>query len=105
MTNGIGWSLVTRSKDWQWSAFVRWITIALVYAEQKDITQHNAIRMPAVELLGPNFFPMFGDLIHSVGNYGEIFMRTLGDPFNVTRRGRNKLNVHGGPQLVPLALS
>ena len=105
MNDGIGLSLVTRETDWQWSAFVRWITIALVYAEQKDITQHNAIRMPAVELLGPNFFPMFGDLIHSVGNYGEIFSRALGDPYNISRRGRNKLNVDGGPQLVPMKLT
>ena len=102
MNDGIGLSLVTRETDWQWSAFVHWITIALVYAEHVDITQNNALQMPLVELLGPNFLRMFQYLIFSVGNYGEIFARTLGDPYNVTRVGRNQLNVDGGPQLVPM---
>ena len=76
--------------------------MAFVYAEQHGITRGDAIDLPVVELFGIDFLQMFRTAVLAVGNYGEMFNRTLQEPYGILRQGRNLLNGDGGPQLVPL---
>ena len=99
-STGTGLSVVTHPHDWQWSAFVRWIVMSLIYAEKEGITQARGSDMPVVELFGMDFLQMFQNAVRVVGNYGEVYNRTLQEPYQIVRRGRNLLNVDRGPQLI-----
>ena len=103
---------LTRSDDPFWSAVVDWTVQALIQAEQLGITQANLPDMLKSEdiviqrLLGTNrgWAQFIGlndswaaDIIVTVGNYGEIFERTLGanSPMRL-RRGVNRIWTEGG---------
>ena len=91
--------MATRSTDNTWSSFVYWTLTALVYAEENGIDSTMAIEMPPVSLFGESLFQCFRDSIAGVGNYGEIYNRTIGT--SVPRLGANLLNVAPyGPQQV-----
>lgn len=94
--------LATRQDDHQWTAFVDWTVAATVLAEERNVTQRTFHDMPQVNLFGPTFTRMFRSIILAVGNYQEIYDRTL-EPF-VTRGGRNLINAgpHYGPQVYAL---
>lgn len=94
--------LATRQDDPQWSSFVYWSAISLVFAEDRGITQRLSPQMPEVNLFGPQFQFMFRDAVHSVGNHGQIYDRDVAR--YVTRDGRNMLNAikSPGPQLYVL---
>jgi general L-amino acid transport system substrate-binding protein len=94
---------VTRRGDEQWTAVVRWTLNALILAEELGVTQANVddltegARDPRVRrLLGAEgeFGPRLGlsrtwaaDAVEGVGNYGEIFERSLGSqsPLDLAR--------------------
>ena len=76
----------------------------MIYAEQNGITSSNALEMPVVELFGADFKQMFGEAILAVGNYGEVFNRTLSSRYSYERVGRNRLYVDG-PLFVALNFS
>jgi general L-amino acid transport system substrate-binding protein len=104
-----------RHGDNQWADIVRWVHFAMLNAEEQGITSQNveerrrSDQNPIVKrLLGVegSFGPMLGleeewafDVIRQVGNYGEVFSRTIGDgsPFNI-QRGLNALWTRGGLQ-------
>jgi ABC-type amino acid transport substrate-binding protein len=91
-------SLMTRSDDAQWSAFVYWVVSATFYAEEEQISRFYSIKMPEAKLFGPVFIRMFRDVILSVGNYGEMYIRSVES--TEPRIGRNLLNIKPfGPQL------
>jgi len=94
-------SLATLIADTQWSDFVYWVTMAPIYAEENGITQETSDDMPLVNLFGTDLERLLRDAIHAVGNYDEMYRRTLGQ--DATRAGLNTLNVFPyGPQYYPL---
>lgn len=103
---------VTINNDSQWYDAVKWITYALIQAEEMGITQANLEEQLATEnpdikrFLGlegtlgqdmglPNDFTQ--RIIRHVGNYGEIYERNLGQGsvFKL-ERGLNALWTEGG---------
>ena len=93
-------ALVTRRDDDVWSSFVYWTLTALVYAEESGITSSLAIHIPPVSLFGERHLQSFRDSIASVGNYGEIYDRTIGSLLERSAT-TNQLNaVPYGPQQV-----
>jgi hypothetical protein len=94
-------ALVTRQDDHQWSQLVYWINTALVYAEERNITQDTAAEeMPLMETFGPSLKNMFRQAVNAVGNYGEIYARNVQD--EAPRGGPHDLNIDwSGPLLYP----
>jgi hypothetical protein len=70
-------ALATREDDSQWTDFVRWITWSTIYAEEEGIQENTVTEMPVVELFGTMYRLMFRDVIYSLGNYGEMYARTV----------------------------
>jgi general L-amino acid transport system substrate-binding protein len=109
---------VVRRGDEDWFALVRWTLFALLEAEERGITQANVDEIrktaddPAVQrLLGVSEDvgkPLGLDkewvyrMIKAVGNYGEIFDRTIGagSPLKIDR-GVNALWTKKGLQYAP----
>jgi general L-amino acid transport system substrate-binding protein len=103
---------VMRHGDEEWNDIVRWVVYALIEAEEKGITQKNVDDMlksddPDIKrMLGvtPGMGKALGlderwayNTIKLVGNYGEIFDRTLGKGTELKfDRGLNDLWTHGG---------
>ncbi len=107
-----------RQSDPQWASVVRWTLFALINAEELGVTQDNAAGFAASEgapairrLLG--FEGDFGkpiglstdwalQAIKAVGNYGEMFDRSLGaqSALNIDR-GLNRLWNKGGILFAP----
>lgn len=103
---------VTVNNDSQWFDVVKWVTYALIEAEELGITQANVEQMKTSD--NPSirrFLGVEGDLgegiglsndftaraIAHVGNYGEVYDRNLGrnSQFNL-ERGLNDLWTRGG---------
>ncbi len=109
---------VVRHGDSQWGDVVRWTYFALLIAEEKGITSANIEEVLASttdeevkRLLGASGDmgvklgidnAAFKTAIASVGNYGEIFARNIGEgtPINLAR-GLNALWTQGGLQYAP----
>src|SRR6201997_1263570 len=103
---------VVRHGDDEWNDIVRWVVYALIEAEEKGVTQKNVDAMlknedPGIKrMLGvtPGMGKALGldekwayNEIKLVGNYGEIFDRTLGKDTELKfDRGLNNLWTHGG---------
>jgi general L-amino acid transport system substrate-binding protein len=103
---------VVRHGDDEWNDIVRWVVYALIEAEEKGVTQKNVDEMlknedPGIKrMLGvtPGMGKALGldekwayNEIKLVGNYGEIFDRTLGKDTELKfERGLNDLWTRGG---------
>jgi general L-amino acid transport system substrate-binding protein len=106
--------VVVRHGDNQWGDLARWVHYALVNAEEFGVTKANVDQMtksdnPEIKrLLGTE--GKFGEaigltndwvvrIIKHMGNYGEIFERTIGEgsPLKI-KRGLNALWTKGGLQ-------
>lgn len=106
-----------RQGDSQWFTIVKWVHYAMLNAEEAGITQANVDQMltstnPEIRrILGKE-----GDLgkgiglsadwayqiVKQVGNYGEIFERTVGSGSRIAiARGQNNLWTKGGLQYAP----
>jgi len=103
---------VVRHGDEEWNDIVRWVVYALIEAEEKGVTQKNVDDMLKSD--DPNIKRMLGvtpgmgkalgldekwsyNAIKLVGNYGEIFDRTLGKDTELKfERGLNNLWTKGG---------
>jgi general L-amino acid transport system substrate-binding protein len=109
--------VAVRHGDDQWLDIVRWSVFALIEAEELGITQANVEESlssdnPAVRrLLGQagDHGPFMGldrrwayNIIHALGNYGEIYDRNLGagSPVGLAR-GVNDLWTRGGLMYSP----
>jgi hypothetical protein len=93
-------ALVTRNDDNQWSSFVYWIVMStFFFAEENYINAATSDSMPIAILFGESFRHMFRHCILAVGNYGDIYERTL---FYITRSGQNLLNLNNVPQQFPV---
>jgi len=108
---------VVRQGDFQWFTVVKWVYFALLNAEELGVNQKNVNEMlnsanPEVKrLLGKegDFGKGIGlendwvvRIVKHVGNYGEIYDRTLGEgsPIKIAR-GLNNLWSKGGLQYAP----
>lgn len=103
---------VVKTGDDQWFAIVRWTCMALIAAEEMGLTKANVESMKSSTVLDVRrFLGLEGDLgaplglakdwayqiVKQVGNYGEIFERTLGqDSLLKLQRGLNELASKGG---------
>lgn len=90
------YALATHQDDPQFNDMVFWTVMATFYAEEHDITNLSFTNMPLVNLFGEKFKPMFLDIVKEVGNYGEIYNKTMQGL--IPRDGRNTLNNDSGPQ-------
>ena len=95
-------AMATRqSDDPQFSDFVKWMTYATIYAEEKGIQQDNAAeRMPLVDLFGVEYQDSFQRMIQTTGNYAELYRRNL--ERYIPRSGRNLLSNGTTPQFNPM---
>lgn len=101
--------------DTNWSDAVKWVVYALIQAEEFGITSENIDTFQNTE--DPNiqrFLGLEGNLgedmglsndfaaraIRAVGNYGEIYERNIGEPFDL-ERGPNELWTEGGLMYSP----
>jgi general L-amino acid transport system substrate-binding protein len=97
---------VVRSDDVQWATLVRWVVFAMIQAEEFGLTSTNVEQAktstdPKIHrFLGtsgsvgagfaiPNTFAY--EIVRQVGNYGEVFDRSLGAEGLKIERGHNKL--------------
>ena len=102
--NGTSRALATRRVEELWSSFVFWMVMAVVYAEEQGISSSNAVEMPTVTSFGTTYIQSFRDCIAAIGNYGDIYDRTLAS--TLPRTGGNMLNTDPsfGPQQVAFPL-
>lgn len=102
-----------RRGDDQWFDVVRWYTNALIEAEEQGVTQANAEEMRRTSV-NPNTRRLLGvtpelgqslrldanwayNAIRAIGNYGEIYERTMGPDTTVALpRGPNRIWTQGG---------
>ena len=106
---------LTANGDSQWFDVVKWVTFAMIQAEELGINSQNVDRFAQTEdpvirrFLGiegslgadmglPNDFAQ--RIVKHVGNYGEIYERNIGEPFNL-ERGLNALWTDGGLMYSP----
>ncbi len=103
--------------DEQWYDIVKIVLAGLIYAEAFGITSDNAAQLsqegeiPIRRLLGTEgsygqvdlglHETVLLDVIRAVGNYGEIYERTLGSGGLNLPRGRNALWLDGGQIFAP----
>jgi general L-amino acid transport system substrate-binding protein len=108
---------LVRQGDAQWGDIVRWTLFALVNAEELGVTQANVETMrtsdsPDVKrLLGTEgaYGEAVGlrkewalDVVRAVGNYGEVYARTVGPNSQLgIPRGLNALWKNGGLMFAP----
>jgi general L-amino acid transport system substrate-binding protein len=101
---------VTRDRDPAWTGLVRWTLYGLINAEERDMTDESvegnreqaaALGKPAAAPLGLDD-DWLASVVASVGNYGQIFDRNLGEgsPLAI-RRGVNALWTEGGILYAP----
>ena len=108
---------VVRQGDFQWFTLTKWVYYALLNAEELGVTQKNVDEMlgssnPEIKrMLGKegDFGKQLGvdndwvvRIVKAVGNYGELYERTLGQgsPLKIAR-GVNNLWNKGGLQYAP----
>jgi general L-amino acid transport system substrate-binding protein len=102
-----------RRADDQWFDVVRWYTTAVIEAEEQGITRANAEEMRRTST-NPNTRRLLGvtpelgqsirldpawayNVIRAIGNYGELYERTMGPDTPVALpRGPNRLWTEGG---------
>jgi general L-amino acid transport system substrate-binding protein len=102
-----------RRDDPEWFDLVRWYTTAVIEAEEQGVTQANAEEMRKISQ-NPNTRRLLGvtpelgealklsrdwayNVIRAIGNYGEIYDRTMGPKTPVAlERGPNELWTKGG---------
>ena len=102
-------------QDSQWFDIIKWITFALIQAEELNINSNNInIYKNSQDLEISNFLGKNSDLgsqmrlsndftvriIKHVGNYQEIYERNIGQPFGLAR-GQNALWKDGGLMYSP----
>ena len=103
---------VVRRDDQEWFDVIRWTVTALIQAEELGVTSQNLDQMVAStnpdirRLLGAD--PVLGqalkldprwayNAIKAIGNYGELFERTIGPNTPIgLERGMNRLWTNGG---------
>lgn len=109
---------VVRDNDTQWAHVVKWVVFATIEAEELGLTSANvdeqktATTNPEVKRflgLSDDFGKKLGlpadwayKIVRTVGNYGEIFERNVGEktPIGLSR-GLNALWKNGGLMISP----
>jgi hypothetical protein len=95
-------ALMTKESDPHWSAFVNWIVMAMLYAEDQGIGMNTSGLMPIVGVFGEDSKQMLRDCILAVGSYAQVYNRTM--ETHLSRSGSvNRLNEGlRGPQHYPI---
>jgi general L-amino acid transport system substrate-binding protein len=101
---------LTADGDHQWFDVVKWVTYAMIQAEQLGINSQNVASLAQTE--DPKIKRFLGTegnlgkdlglsndfawrIVKHVGNYGEVYDRNIGKPFGL-ERGLNALSTDGG---------
>jgi general L-amino acid transport system substrate-binding protein len=102
-----------RRGDDNWYDIVRWYTTAIIEAEEQGVTRANAEEQRRTSV-NPNTRRLLGvtpelgqslkldaawayNAIRAIGNYGELYERTMGEATPVALpRGPNNLHTNGG---------
>lgn len=107
-----------RNDDANWGKVIRWVIAAAINAEEMGINSENIdqVRTDTTDPRVQRFMGDVGDLganlglpadfayqvVKQVGNYGEIYSRSLGDESNFQLpRGKNALHTEGGLVYAP----
>ncbi|CAB9508008.1 extracellular solute-binding protein [Seminavis robusta] len=99
-SNMDAFALMTTDDDTQWNEFVFWTVVAVIYAEENDISHETAIEMPVVSLFGDSLKQMFRDCVTAVGSYATMYNTTLEQI--IPRAGANRLNDQDDPEHFPV---
>ena len=96
-------AMATSGTDSQWSDFVYWVVMTIIYAEE-SAGQQGLDSLPEVYLFGDGFRNLMKDAVNAVGSYKEIYVRHL--EAGLPRSGANQVNMgqFKGPQQFPLPL-
>eukprot|EP00934_Nitzschia_sp_Nitz4_P005117 Nitzschia sp. Nitz4//scaffold238_size30058//11696//14318//NITZ4_008000-RA/size30058-augustus-gene-0.16-mRNA-1//-1//CDS//3329543531//5107//frame0 len=75
-------SMVTRNDDPLWSDYVNWVLETLISAENSYLGAESATLIPGTTVfdygvVGGTFAKVFQDIVATVGNYGDVYERTL----------------------------
>ncbi len=106
---------LTADGDYQWFDVVKWVTYAMIQAEQLGINSQNVASLAQTE--DPKIKRFLGTegnlgkdlglsndfarrIVKHVGNYGEVYDRNIGKPFGL-ERGLNALSTNGGLMYSP----
>ena len=81
---------MTREEDAVFFDYVQWILQALLNAEEQGVTQSSYLKVPPSDLFGDAYALSFQNAIRAVGNYDELYERSLAKI--VPRSGLNELN-------------
>ena len=100
---GNAFAMATSGTDSQWSDFVYWVVMTIIYAEE-SAGQQGLDSLPEVYLFGDGFRNLMKDAVNAVGSYKEIYVRHL--EAGLPRSGANQVNMgqFKGPQQFPLPL-
>jgi hypothetical protein len=82
-------AMVTRPDDYEWTLLVETVLQGLLEAEARNITQATASNFPSVPYAGSEHERMVVQAVGSVGNFGELYNRTIGS--QLPRVGLNRL--------------
>jgi general L-amino acid transport system substrate-binding protein len=82
-------ALTTRPDDREWSFFVETFLQGLLEAEAQNVTQANVSMFPSVPYFGSDYESMIAQAVGSIGNFGELYERTIGP--RLPREGLNRL--------------
>ena len=106
---------LTANGDSQWFDVVKWVTYAMIQAEELGISSQNVDSFAETEdPVIRRFLGLEGSLgeemglsndfarriVKNVGNYGGVYQRNIGEPFNLDR-GLNALWTDGGLMYSP----
>lgn len=85
-----GISLLTIDGDPEWSSLINSVILAMLAAEQANISNETAELFGQTDLFGKDYENMFINVIEAVGSYGQMYGREV-EPF-FPRTGVNQLN-------------
>ena len=83
-------ALMTTERDPQWSVFVNFVVMGMLYAEDNGISKNTSSSMPIVAVFGEDLKQMLLDIVLAVGSYKEAYARTMAKV--LPRGGANLLN-------------
>ena len=70
-------ALTTRGDDAEFGDFVNWVLRSLIVAETMNLTNSTSQYFPMTHLFGEEYHHMFQNAIAAVGNYGDMYQRSL----------------------------
>ncbi|CAB9514743.1 Putative amino-acid ABC transporter-binding protein YhdW [Seminavis robusta] len=93
--------MMTTDDDKQFSDFVFWVVMTMIFADENAIGPANVTAIPVVLLWGEGLKQSLRDCVYALGTYGDVYNRSLQEA--APRSGANLLNQ--GPLFGPQQFS